>query len=116
MIAAASVSAVSAAGVEAYRPGGFGTTGGGRPIPDRPIPTRPVPALPLGQRDGGPPGVTSSGGAAKVDSGRIKEPYDYRYYKDTDRGSKGCYWMAERAIKTNNGNWWNRYRACLEVK
>jgi hypothetical protein len=44
-----------------------------------------------------------------------KQPYPYRYYGDTSRGNTGCYWMAKRAIDTNNANWWQRYRACTET-
>jgi hypothetical protein len=42
-----------------------------------------------------------------------KEPYDYRYYSDTDRSPGSCRRYAQRAIATKNSNWWTRYRACL---
>ncbi len=47
----------------------------------------------------------------------VREPSSltYRYYGDTSRGNTGCYWMAKRAIDTNNDNWWQRYRACTET-
>jgi hypothetical protein len=30
------------------------------------------------------------------------------------RGIKGCSWLMDRAIRTNNKNWLQRYRACSE--
>jgi hypothetical protein len=42
-----------------------------------------------------------------------KQPYDYRYYSDTDRSPGSCRRYAQRAIATKNSNWWTRYRACL---
>jgi hypothetical protein len=44
-----------------------------------------------------------------------REPYPYRYYGDTSRGSYGCHPLGKRAIETGNDNWWNRYRACTEA-
>ena len=46
--------------------------------------------------------------------GSRKEPYDYRYYSDTDRSPGSCRRYAQRAIATKNSNWWTRYRACLK--
>jgi hypothetical protein len=43
-----------------------------------------------------------------------KEPYDYRYYSDTDRSPGSCRRYAQRAIATKNSNWWTRYSACLK--
>jgi hypothetical protein len=43
-----------------------------------------------------------------------KEPYDYRYYSDTDRSPGSCRRYAQRAIATKNANWWTRYTACLK--
>jgi hypothetical protein len=54
-------------------------------------------------------------GDSNTESGRIKQPYPYSYYSDTDRGNTGCYKYAKRAIDTNNRNWWARYRACTEA-
>ena len=45
---------------------------------------------------------------------RLKQPYPYRYYGDTSRSGGSCYWMARRAIETNNRNWWARYLSCPE--
>jgi hypothetical protein len=44
----------------------------------------------------------------------LKQPYPYRYYGDTNRSSGSCYWMARRAIETDNRNWWARYLSCPE--
>jgi hypothetical protein len=49
---------------------------------------------------------------AKSDS--LKQPYDYRYYSDTDRSPGSCLRFARRAIATKNSNWWTRYRACKD--
>ena len=43
-----------------------------------------------------------------------KEPYNYRYYSDTDRSPGSCRRFAQRAIATKNTNWWTRYTACLK--
>ncbi|MFN3624505.1 MAG: hypothetical protein ACK4TP_10625 [Hyphomicrobium sp.] len=53
-------------------------------------------------------------GAGDVRDRDKKEPYDYRYYSDTDRSPGSCRRYAQRAIKTKNSNWWTRYRACLK--
>jgi hypothetical protein len=82
---------------------------GSRPIPGRPVPGRPIPTRPSPYDKA--PSLTPS-----IKSSPAKEPYDYRYYGDADRGSAGCHWMAERAIATKNSNWWNRYRACKATK
>ena len=82
---------------------------GSRPIPGRPVPGRPIPTRPS-PYDKAPSLTPSTKGSA------AKEPYDYRYYGDTDRGNVGCHWMAQRAIATRNANWWNRYRACKAAK
>lgn len=106
LFAALAVLAAPAAGggvsSNAHRPDSSGNYGGlrsGRPLPGRPVPGRPVPALPLGPLSG-------------ERSSALKQPYPYRYYSDTNRSISGCYWMARRAIETNNRNWWLRYRAC----
>lgn len=52
-------------------------------------------------------------GAGDVRDRGKKEPYDYRYYSDTDRSPGSCRKYARRAIATKNDNWWTRYRACL---
>jgi hypothetical protein len=44
----------------------------------------------------------------------LKQPYPYRYYGDTNRSGGSCYWMARRAIDTDNRNWWARYLSCPE--
>ncbi len=82
---------------------------GSRPIPGRPVPGRPIPTRPSPYDKA--PSLTPSAKSAPA-----KEPYDYRYYGDTDRGTVGCHWMAERAIATKGANWWNRYRACKATK
>ncbi len=56
------------------------------------------------------PPMRNYGGAR--DRGQ-KQPYDYRYYSDTDRSPGSCRRYAQRAIATKNSNWWTRYRACL---
>ena len=71
----------------------------GRPFSGRPIPYR----------------MDRDYGDSNTESGRIKQPYFYPYYSDTDRGNTGCYKYAKRAIDTNNRNWWARYRACTET-
>ncbi len=53
-------------------------------------------------------------GAGDVRDRAKKEPYDYRYYSDTDRSPGSCRRYAQRAIATRNSNWWTRYRACLK--
>ena len=66
---------------------------------------------------GGAYGGLKSRGPSKVPAMRDragKEPYDYRYYSDTDRSPGSCRRYAQRAIATKNSNWWTRYRACLK--
>lgn len=53
-------------------------------------------------------------GAGDVRDNARKQPYDYRYYSDTDRSPGSCRRYAQRAIATKNSNWWTRYRACLK--
>lgn len=53
-------------------------------------------------------------GAGDVRDRAGKQPYDYRYYSDTDRSPASCRRFARRAIATKNANWWTRYRACLQ--
>lgn len=53
-------------------------------------------------------------GAGDVRDRAKKEPYDYRYYSDTDRSPGSCRRYAQRAIATRNSNWWTRYTACLK--
>jgi hypothetical protein len=50
--------------------------------------------------------------AGDVRNNDKKQPYDYRYYSDTDRSPGSCRRYASRAIATRNANWWTRYRAC----
>lgn len=57
-------------------------------------------------------GLKSRGTAMRDRAG--KEPYDYRYYSDTDRSPGSCRRYAQRAIATKNSNWWTRYTACLK--
>ena len=52
--------------------------------------------------------------AIRKDSDRVRQPYPPRFYGDVSRGIKGCRWLMERAIETNNRNWLQRYRACTE--
>jgi hypothetical protein len=62
-------------------------------------------------------GLKSRGAPSKVPAMRNradKEPYDYRYYSDTDRSPGSCRRYAQRAIATKNSNWWTRYSACLK--
>ena len=66
---------------------------------------------------GGAYGGLKSRGPSKVPAMRDragKEPYDYRYYSDTDRSPGSCRRYAQRAIATKNSNWWTRYSACLK--
>ncbi|MTD93831.1 hypothetical protein GIW81_05725 [Hyphomicrobium sp. xq] len=66
---------------------------------------------------GGAYGGLKSRGPSKVPAMRDragKEPYDYRYYSDTDRSPGSCRRYAQRAIATKNSNWWTRYTACLK--
>ena len=66
---------------------------------------------------GGAYGGLKSRGPSKVPAMRDragKEPYDYRYYSDTDRSPGSCRRHAQRAIATKNSNWWTRYTACLK--
>lgn len=58
-----------------------------------------------------PPPMRGAGDARDLDR---KEPYNYRYYSDTNRSPGSCRRYAQRAIATNNSNWWTRYRACLQ--
>ncbi len=53
-------------------------------------------------------------GAGDVRDRDRKEPYNYRYYSDTNRSPGSCRRYAQRAIATKNANWWTRYRACLQ--
>ncbi len=98
-----------------YGPGGaLGSYGGSKYGSGRPIPGRPVPQLSVPEsRSGTQPRSGADIAPSRSESG--KQPYYYRYYDDTSRGGSGCHWMAERAIATNNENWWARYRACTEV-
>jgi hypothetical protein len=50
----------------------------------------------------------------RKDSDRVRQPYPPRFYGDVSRGIKGCRWLMERAIETNNRNWLQRYRACTD--
>ena len=62
-------------------------------------------------------GLKSRGARSNVPAMRDragKEPYDYRYYSDTDRSPGSCRRYAQRAIATKNSNWWTRYTACLK--
>jgi len=52
--------------------------------------------------------------AIRKDSDRVRQPYPPRFYGDVSRGIKGCRWLIERAIETNNRNWVQRYRACTQ--
>jgi hypothetical protein len=70
-----------------------------------------------GIRDGGQPGDSDAlraGPAVRNDSDSVRQPYPSRYYSDVSRGIKGCGWLMDRAIRTNNKNWLQRYRACSE--
>lgn len=60
------------------------------------------------------PEAQRSGPAAQArrDLDRVRPPYPPSYYRDTDRSSQGCAWLMDRAIRTNNKNWLQRYRAC----
>jgi len=58
------------------------------------------------------PSVPMRGAGDVRDQGK-KAPYNYRYYSDTDRSPASCRRYAQRAIATNNRNWWTRYRACV---
>ena len=57
----------------------------------------------------------SFGAQQRLGSGARKQPYPYRYYGDTSRGNYGCHRYGQRAIDTDNKNWWLRYRACTEA-
>jgi hypothetical protein len=62
-------------------------------------------------------GLKSRNPSSKVPAMRDragKEPYDYRFYSDTDRSPGSCRRYAQRAIATKNSNWWTRYSACLK--
>jgi len=66
---------------------------------------------------GGTYGGLKSRGPSNVPAMRDragKEPYDYRYYSDTDRSPGSCRRYAQRAIATKNSNWWTRFTACLK--
>ncbi len=52
--------------------------------------------------------------ALRNDSDSVRQPYPSRFYGDVSRGIRGCRWLMERAITTNNRNWLQRYRACVE--
>ena len=54
--------------------------------------------------------------AIRKDSDRVRQPYPPRFYGDVSRGIKGCRWLMERAIETNNRNWLQRYRACTDAE
>jgi hypothetical protein len=60
-----------------------------------------------GRRSSPPP-------APRIAPRGLKQPYPYRYYSDNNRSISGCRWMAKRAIRTKNMNWWARYRACRD--
>ena len=108
LIVFVAVLASASAAVAASGPGPL-TNSGSRPIPGRPVPGRPIPTRPSPYDKA--PSLTPS-----TKSGPAKEPYDYRYYGDIDRGTVGCRWMADRAIATKSAIWWNRYRACKATK
>ena len=55
-----------------------------------------------------------AGPAVRNDSDSVRQPYPSRYYSDVSRGIKGYSWLMDRAIRTNNKNWLQRYRACSE--
>jgi hypothetical protein len=105
-VAASSIAATAASGdtysANGYRPYASGGTAGQRNA--RMPPIRNALPVPLGPRP-----------YAGSKSETAKQPYPYRYYGDTSRGNKGCYWMARRAIETDNANWWQRYRGCTET-
>jgi hypothetical protein len=105
-VTAVSIAATPATG-DAYVPHTINTpnAAAGRALPNSrmppvrrplPVPLRPTPYA-----------------GSKSESG--KQPYPYRYYGDTSRGNAGCYWMAKRAIDTDNATWWQRYRDCAET-
>ena len=50
----------------------------------------------------------------RKDSDSVRQPYPPRFYRDVSRGIQGCRWLMERAIETNNRNWLQRYRACVQ--
>ena len=52
--------------------------------------------------------------AFRNDSDSVRQPYPPRFYSDVSRGIKGCRWLMERAIETNNRNWVQRYRGCAQ--
>jgi hypothetical protein len=52
--------------------------------------------------------------AFRRDSDSVRQPYPPRFYSDESRGIKGCRWLMERAIETNNRNWLQRYRGCAQ--
>jgi hypothetical protein len=108
LMALLAAGAWASAAVAANGPGPV-MNNGSRPIPGRPVPGRPVPTRPS-------PYDAAPSVAPLTKAAPMKEPYDYRYYGDTDRGNVGCRWMAQRAIATRNSNWWNRYRACKATK
>ena len=57
------------------------------------------------------------GPAPRNDSDSLRQPYPSRFYGDVSRGIKGCSWLMDRAIRTNNKNIRCRYRkrACASV-
>jgi hypothetical protein len=71
----------------------------------------------IGGRYGGLKSLTPRPGlgVARPESSARKQPYPYRFYGDTSRGNYGCHRYGQRAIDTDNKNWWLRYRACTEV-
>jgi hypothetical protein len=103
-VAASSIAATAASGDaysgSGYRAFGSASTAGQRNA--RMPPVRRALPVPLAPRP-------------YAGSNSVKQPYPYRYYGDTSRGNTGCYWMAKRAIDTDNVNWWQRYRACTET-
>lgn len=58
--------------------------------------------------------ASRAGPAVRNDSDSVRQPYPSRFYGDVSRGIKGCSWLMDRAIRTNNKNWLQRYRACSE--
>lgn len=58
----------------------------------------------------GPPPVAypyralRAGPAVRKDGASVRQPYPPRFYGDVSRGIKGCRWLMERAIETNNRN------------
>ena len=49
--------------------------------------------------------------ALRKGSDGVRQPYPPRFFGYVSHGIKGCRWLIERAIETNNRNWLQRYRA-----